>query len=268
MKNIILGTGLSSAKSEEGLLSVCRTAMKSGITRFDTAPSYKTEEVLSKVLHKCAEEFQLTRGDYYLQTKIDPIQIYNDNIDIYFRDKLRLMRMEYVDALLIHWPVTKYFRSTWNAMQRLKADGLTREIGICNLRCAQMHELEQEGIIPAIIQIERHPLNIFDREVDFCKKHKIWLQDYSPLCKMHPRLKESETIQRIAKNHNRDTGQIILRWHLDTGATPIFTTTKPARIDQYSNIFDFHLTEDEIKAISNHNCNHKLYLESLICPGY
>lgn len=268
IKNIIFGTGVSSSKDEKGLLSVCWEAMKSGITKFDTAPSYKTEEVLSKVLRKCAADLGMRRENYYIQTKIDPIQMYNGKIEEYFREKLAIMQLDYVDALLVHWPVKNYFKRTWTEMQKLKAVGLTKEIGICNLRYTQMCELEKEGIIPAIIQIERHPLNTFEREVAFCQRHNIWLQDYSPLCKMHTKIRECDNVKKIAKTHNRDIGQIILRWHLDTGATPIFTSTKTQRVGLYSNIFDFHLSKEEIEDISGLNCNHKLYLESLVCPGY
>ena len=123
-------------------------------------------------------------------------------------------------------------------------------------------------IIPEILQIERHPLNTFDKEVKWCHANGVWLQDYSPLCKMHPRIQEDEKLNSIARNHNKELGQIILRWHLDTGATPIFTSKSPERIKLYSQLFDFCLSKDEIDTISRTNCNHKLYLESLICPGF
>ena len=85
---------------------------------------------------------------------------------------------------------------------------------------------------------------------------------------MHPRISENIELRNIAQKHNRNVGQIILRWHIDSGAYPVFTSTKPERIIQYSQLDDFSLTQDEINIISSLNCNHKLYLESLVCPGF
>ena len=139
---------------------------------------------------------------------------------------------------------------------------------ICNLRINHLQELKVAHIIPEILQIERHPLNIFDKEVLFCKENDIVLQDYSPLCKMHPKLKESVLLRALADKYQKDIGQIILKWHINTGAIPIFTSTKPQRISLYAHLDDFDLEEFELSIISSLNDNYKLYLESLVCPGF
>ncbi len=267
-KSLIFGSGASACKDYSGLLAVCRTALGNGITSFDTAPSYRTEEIISKAVRQVANETGLTREDYQIQTKIDPIQMFEGRVVEYFKRKLDAMSLDYVDALLIHWPVLNYLERTWDDMQCLKEHGLTKQIGICNLRISNLEEFYDKGTIPEILQIERHPLNTFEREIEFCKKYSITIQDYSPLCKMHPRIRESKALQEIADRHHCDIGRLILRWHIDTGATPIFTSTKPERVSLYAQTEEIQkLDEDEIKIISSLNCNHKLYLESLICPG-
>ena len=267
-KYLIFGSGASACKDLEGLRAVCRSAMSHGILQFDTAPSYKTEEVLSKAVSLCGQELGITREAYFIQTKIDPIQMYNGNVEEYFKGKLSQMNLDYVDSLLIHWPLQNYFMQTWESLQWLKENMYVKQIGICNLRVRHLKELYGKGIIPDILQIERHPLNIFEEERAFCERHNILLQDYSPLCKMHPRISENVEVRNIAKKYNCNVGQVILRWHIDTGAFPVFTSTKPARVEQYSHVEDFSLTQNEIEIISSLNCNHKLYLESLICPGF
>ncbi len=267
-KQLIFGSGVSSHKDLTGLVEVCRAAIENDIREFDTAPSYRTEEVLCSALKTCLNDLGLQREDIKIQTKIDPIQMYNGGVEDYFKDKLSKMRLDYVDSLLIHWPVHDYFLRTWQSMLRLKDAGYTRKLGICNLRLAHLQELESVGIIPEILQIERHPLNTFPAEVAFCKEHGIMLQDYSPLCKMHPRIKDSATLREVAEHHGKDIGQVVLRWHIDTGATPIFTSTKASRIALYSHVDEFTLSHGEIETISHLNVNHKLYLESLVCPGF
>ena len=237
-------------------------------TKFDTAPSYRTEEIISSALLEIGKELGLHRENWYIQTKIDPIQMYEGRVVEYFKDKLLSMKLEYVDCLLIHWPLKKYLQKTWDEIQELKAEGLTRKIGICNLRITHLVNLWENGIKPEILQIERHPLNIFQKENVFCQEHDIELQDYSPLCKMHPLLKNSATLDDIAAKYGKNIGQIILRWHIDTDATPIFTTKNTKRLQEYSDIDNFVLEQSDIDKISSLNINHKLYLESLVCPGF
>lgn len=267
-KKIIFGSGLSSHKDLKGLCQVCEVALEYGIKDYDTAPSYRTEALLSKALSACAKKLGLNRSDYSIQTKIDPIHMYNGKVEEYFENKLKEMQLEYIDALLIHWPLDKYLHDTWTSLVKLKEKGLTRRIGICNLRIRHLEKLASEGITPEIVQIERHPLNTFRNEAEWCVKNDVILQDYSPLCKMHPAIRDNSCIKAIAEKYGKNTGQIILRWHIDTGAIPVFTSKSTERIKQYSELFDFKLSQGDIEAIYDINCNHKLYLESLICPEF
>lgn len=267
-KPLIFGTGLSSGKDYETLLECCSKAVDCGILSFDTAPSYRTEGVLGQVLADIRNEKQIDRSSLHIQTKIDPIQMYEGEIRKHVDKVLPIMQLEYLDCLLIHWPVYKYFRKTWESLERLKDDGITRSIGVCNLRECHLKELKGIGIIPNVLQIERHPLNIFEAERRFCEQNGIILQDYSPLCKMHPLLKESKELAEIAERHDCGIGEVILCWHIQTGAIPIFTSTKPSRIEGYASIEKIVLTESELATVSAQNINHKLYLESLICPGF
>ena len=268
VKPLIFGSGASSFKGEEDLLKVCEIAIDQGIFCFDTAPSYKTEEVLSRCLSKIAVKRGVEREQLSIQTKIDPIQMYRGKIEEYFHQKLKKMHLDYVDVLLVHWPVQKYFMKTWEEMNRLKEKGQAKKLGICNLRVPHLKELESKGIIPEVLQIERHPLNTFTEEKNYCIEKGIELQDYSPLCKMHPLLKESLMLKCLSEKYNKCIGNIILRWHIDTGAMPIFTSKNPSRIEDYSTVDSYTLSSEDIIKIEALNINHKLYLESLVCPGF
>lgn len=265
-KSIIFGSGVSSFKDFKGLTKVCEAALSNDILSFDTAPSYHTEDTLTKALFTVCNTHGLKREDIYIQTKIDPIQMYKGNITEYFKNKLRSMRLDYVDGLLVHWPVFNYLDKTWEELESLKETGYAKEIGICNLRIQHLEELKDKK--PDILQIERHPLNTFERETEFARNNGIKLQDYSPLCKMHPIIKKSEVIKKLSAKYKVSEGLLTLRWHLDTGGIPIFTSKKPERIKEYSNIDKISLSPEECNMISQLNINHKLYIESLVCPGF
>lgn len=268
MKSLVFGSGASSYKDINSLKHITTIAIDNGIKAFDTAPSYHTEEMLAEAVLSVAKSKSIDRNDLYFQTKIDPIQMYNGQVEEYFQSKLELMHLDYVDALLIHWPVHNYFINTWEELIKIKDHGLARKIGVCNLRLPHLKELKGIGVIPDILQIERHPLNTFSEEVFFCKENGITLQDYSPLCKMHPLLKDNMVLKALSEKYGKSVGLIILRWHVDTGSIPVFTSKNEKRVEEYSQIDQFCLSKEDCDKIESININHKLYLESLICPGF
>lgn len=269
-KSLIFGTGASSSKDYDSLRKHIRTCLKCGIMSFDTAPSYRTEKILGIVIVDLLSELSLQRKDISIQTKIDPQQMQEGKLFIlkHIDRMITEMGCEYFDSLLIHWPVPAYFKDTWEAICDAHQNKLVKRTGICNLRLRHLHDYLSLAKRPDIVQVERNPLRTCLREIDFCQKNGIEFQAYSPLCKMDSRISESKAIQRIATKYKKSVGQIVMRWHIDTGCIPVFTSQKEERIKEYSDIFDFELLPDEIADISSHNVNYKMYLESIVCPGF
>lgn len=265
---LIFGTGASAPKSQEHLYNIVKAALCYGIYRYDTAPSYKTEKILGTALRTCMKEMDIKRENLFIQTKIDAWQMQNGNIENFVDKVLCDMGIVYLDSLLVHWPVPEYMDETWYEISKLKEVSKVQKIGVCNVRIRQLYEYEKYDIKPDIIQIERHPLRVCQEEIDYCHANNLSVQCYSPLCKMHPRFRENMVVRDIAEKYRKSVGQVILRWHIDTGVCPIFTSTKLSRIEEYSQIFDFSLSEEEICEISSLNENYKMYLESLAAPGF
>ena len=266
---LIFGTGVSSSKDYDGLKKVIRSAMESGILAFDTAPSYGTEEVLGRILKELSDEMEIGREKLFIQTKIDAWQMQESdgNIEKYVEFAMKLLGVDYIDSLLIHWPVPEYFNKTWESFEKLKNDGVVRKTGICNIRLRHLKKYEEQGMLPNIIQIERNPLRTCEKEIDFCHNHGIEVQAYSPLCKMDERLRNSRILKAVSQKYGKSLGQTVLRWHIDTGVTPVFTSKKPERVKEYSGISDFKLSGEDIRKISSMNIDYKMYLESVPCPG-
>ena len=268
--NLIFGTGASSAKEYAELLKLVESAMHCNIRRFDTAPSYGTEEILARVIANVARSLGRAKEEFAIQTKIDAWQMQesNGNVKKYVDDILCKMQMDYIDTLLIHWPVPDYFDVTWETFFALKEAKIVNKIGICNVRMRQLEKLKKQNCLPQIIQIERNPLLTCEKEIEFCKENNLIVQAYSPLCKMHEKIGKSKELLNLAEKYQKNVGQIVLRWQLDTGVIPVFTSRKSSRIQEYSNIFDFSLSESDIEIVSNLNINYKMYLESVACPGF
>ena len=267
--DMFLGTGVSFTSIEKDAESVIEAALVSGVRHFDTAPSYNTESLLGKLLYKICNDKGIHREEIFIQTKIDAIQMQDcldKKIKYFVEDALNKLKTDYLDSVLIHWPIPEYLDRTWHQLESLKQSNLVKNIGICNVRMRQLIMLLDYR--PDIIQIERHPLNTFFDEVNFCIENAICVQAYSPLCKMDNRIKNNMTIKKIGEKYHKSISQIVLRWHLDTGVIPVFTTSKPERIFEHISIDDFSLDKDEIEEINAINQDYKIYLESISCPGF
>ncbi|MFV0590283.1 MAG: aldo/keto reductase family protein [Draconibacterium sp.] len=250
------------------IVSIC---IENGFTGFDTAPSYGNEESLGKAIHESMHEQSLKRENIYLIDKIDAWQMQKTSgkVTQFVDDALLKLKTEYLDLLLIHWPIPNYFENTWDTLIDLYSRGKTKAIGICNVNERHLiHITKQSGFIPHVVQIERHPLRTDQNTVNFNRENNILTQSYSPLFRMMEPLRSSKIINKIAQKYNKNIGQIIMRWHIDTDSVPVFMTSKEYRIKEYADIFNFRLEAAEIESISSLNCNHKIFLESVGCPGY
>ena len=265
---MILGTFQNN--NYHDLLHVVDSAFQHGCYAFDTAPSYGTETDLGRALTYCMEKYSVNRSEVFVSDKVDAWQMIEGNGDVrkYLVEALNKMKLQYFDVVWIHWPIPEFIEPTWRCLQDMQTTGLIREIGICNVRVRHLEKLQKSHICPKQIQIERHPLRVCQQEMDFCQSHGIDVYSYSPICRMHRDLKESAFLKQLVAKYNKNIGQIILRWHLDTDSTPIFMSKNPKRVADNLNVFDFTLEKDEVKAISSLNQNYKIFLESWGCPGF
>lgn len=262
--------GTYQCDSDLTLLNIVRESFDSGIYAFDTAPSYKTEELLGRALMMAMQEYRITREQLFITDKIDAWQMRQNKGDVrsFVYNALKKLNTDYIDVMFIHWPIPEYIERTWESLLQCKEDGLICESGICNVRVRHLLEWKQLGFEPACIQIERHPLRTCNQEMEYCLENNIKVFSYSPLGRMLPAIRESDALQAIAAKYNKDIAQIILRWHLDTNACPVFTSTKAGRIKSNTNVSDFYLSLEEIKQVDSLNINHKIFLESWGCPGF
>lgn len=161
---------------------------------------------------------------------------------------------------------TRYFTEnvtlvdTWKAMEKLVDLKLTRSIGVSNFSPSEIDEiLKIARIKPAVNQIEVHPyLNQHDMR-EYCAHHNICITSYCPLSNLNRENERAEdvsalynpVIQEIAKSKNRTTAQVIIRWHLQNGLSPIPKTVTPARLIENAQVFDFALSDNEMRQIDH-----------------
>ncbi len=162
------------------------------------------------------------------------------------------MKLDYVNLLLIHWPIERAFFDTWAALEELKKQGLTRSIGVSNYQIIHLQYLAtQAHEMPVVNQVERHPRLNQKPLIEYDHQHGIVTQAWSPLGR--GTILTNPILEKIAKKHGKSPAQIVLRWHLQSGVAFIPKSVHEARIKQNIDIYNFSLTAEEMAAIDGLN---------------
>ncbi len=144
----------------------------------------------------------------------------------------------------MHWPVNDLYNQTWQAMEKIYANGQAKAIGVCNFNVERMSDLlDHAKITPAINQIEFNPKIHQPAIVNFCQQHGIQMEAWSPLG--NGRLLHEPIIEKIAHSHQKNLAQIELRWAIQHDLIVIPKTTHPDRMKENADIFDFDLSPEE-----------------------
>lgn len=243
-----LGMGVWKVNNS-GASQAVQWALKHGYKAIDTAKQYGNEAGVGEGLQKGFADNGLKREDIFLTTKIfNGDQGYQSTLDN-FEGQLKRLQTDYVDLLLIHWPVDGTYLETWRALETIYKGGKARAIGVSNFNIERLKDILQHcSIKPAVNQMEYHPLC---QEVDiknFCDENNIHLEAWSPLgggsVLGDPRLK------KIADKYDKSVAQVILRWDLQNGIITIPKSVHEERIVQNADVYDFELSDADMKEIN------------------
>ena len=235
-----------------------QAALGSGYRHIDTAAAYGNERQVGQAVHSS----DLNRSEIFLETKIWISDYGYDETLHGFEKSARKLGVNQIDLLILHQPLPSAFDRTleaYRALETLLADGKVRAIGVSNFMVAHLATLlDRATVVPAVNQIEVHPY-FAQREVqDFGAEHGILTQAWSPIGGItfyrdgsHGSTLNDPVIGDIATAHGKSPAQVMLRWGLQQGRSVIPKSTKPSRIAENINVFDFELSADELTAIDD-----------------
>jgi 2,5-diketo-D-gluconate reductase A len=226
---------------------VVKHALRTGYRSIDTAAAYKNEEGVGEAIAGSG----LDRDDVFITTKLANDNHGHDAALRALDESLRKLGMDYVDLYLIHWPRPSEgkFVETWRAFAEAKQAGRARSIGVSNFRVQDIEAIvDATGVAPAVNQIELHPRFQQSELRREHAKHGILTEAWSPLGQGE--LIDDETISEIASSNDRTPAQVILRWHIQLGNVVIPKSATPERIDENFRVFDFELSDDDMRAIA------------------
>ena len=220
-------------------------ALECGYRLVDTAENYGNERGVGRGLRAST----IPREDVFVTTKFNKQWHGVDLVADAYQHSLERLGLEYVDLLLIHWPNPDQDRyvAAWEGLGRLLEAGRVRAIGTSNFKSTHLQRImEATGVQPDVNQVQLSPMVSRSAIREYDAFHGIVTEAWSPLGGLGPTVLSDPTIVELAERYARTPAQIVLRWHMELGVVAVPRSTKPERIKQNIDVFDFQLTSSDM----------------------
>jgi len=230
-------------------------ALRAGYRHIDTAMAYRNEVSVGQAI----KDSKIKREDVFITTKL-PAEIKGyEETRTAFESSLERLGVSYIDLYLIHAPKPwgtegdgmNYMDqniASWKAFEKLYKEGKIRSIGVSNFTPNHLRVLmEKTEIVPMANQILVNPNHIPRENIEFCKKHNILIEAYSPLAT--GRIFANEDLEEIALRYNRTVAQVCIRWSFQNGLLPLPKSVTASRIEENLHIFDFEIKKEDMEKI-------------------
>ena len=246
----LLGLGVYKLPDDVQAEAAITSAISAGYRMIDTASVYKNEESVGLAIARCG----VPRKDLFITSKIWNTAQRLGDVQGAFSRSLDRLKLSYVDLCLIHWPVPGCYLSTWKELEKILESGRALSIGVSNFDIRHLEELRKiSGIIPAVNQIECHPLCYPSELIEYCKAFGIQVQAYAPLAR--GAYFDNDVMCVLGTKYARTPAQIGLRWAVQKGISVIPKSSNPERIRSNGNIFDFNIEDEDMAIIDTLNEN-------------
>jgi methylglyoxal/glyoxal reductase len=244
----VLGLGVYQSPPGQITQSAVSAALDIGYRHVDTARIYDNESDVGKAL----KQTRTARNEIFVTTKLwNSDQGYDSTLRA-CKESLRRLGVSSLDLYLIHWPVPKLRTESWKAMSELLKNGKCRAIGVSNFTIEHLEELlENTDVVPVVNQVEFHPFLYQKKLMEYCRNKGIQLEAYAPLTRgerlNHP------VVLEVARGHSKTPAQVLIRWSLQHGNVVIPKSVKPERIRENSKIFDFNISDLDMRKLDSLN---------------
>jgi len=263
-----LGFGCAMVEGEEQE-TVVHAALEAGFRLFDNASLYGNEEGIGRALRSGG----VPRNELFISSKLRNKEQGYDLALKGFAGSLERLGLDYLDLYLIHWPMPRHglFCETWRALERLYEEGAVRAVGVSNFEAHHLAVLLREcAVRPMVNQVEFNPYLAVKPLREYCAREGIQVEAWFPLGgpageglgpKVHTDripLLQNPTILDVAANRARTPAQIVLRWELQSGVIPLPKSSRPERIRENYDVFDFRLGVEEMRRIDLLDCDGRM----------
>ena len=246
------GFGVFQVRDKEECKRSVLEAIKAGYRLIDTAAAYTNEDAVGKAVKEAIREGICTREELFITSKmwVQDMKDY-DSAKKAIDASLQKSGLEYLDLYLLHQAMGDYF-SAYRAMEDAYKEGKLKAIGVSNF---YPHTLVNfcsfVEILPMVNQVELHPFFAQPHALEIMKEYHVQAEAWAPLGGGRYDAFNNEVLKEIASKHNKNIGQVMLRWNVQRGVVVIPKSTHVERIQENIDIWDFALSEEEMNQISS-----------------
>ena len=245
VKMPLLGFGVYMMTDLEECEKSVLHAIETGYRLLDTSSAYFNEEAVGRAIKKSG----IPREELFVTAKLWIQDAGYENAKAGFETSLQKLGLDYLDLYLIHQPCGDCY-SSWRAMTELYQEGRIRAIGVCNFNSDRLVDFVMNNELPpAINQVEFHPYFQQKKAEEIMREYDVQMEAWSPLGHGGKGILENDVLVSIGKRYGKTPAQIILRWDIERGIATIPKSVRKERIEENFDVFDFHLTTEEITAI-------------------
>ena len=241
----ILGFGVFQipvAETKQAVLD----AIAAGYRHFDTAQAYANEREVGQAI----AESGLPREEFFITSKVWLDNYGYEKARQSVLDSLEKMGLDYLDLMLLHQPFSDYY-GAYRALEDLYRVGKLRAIGVSNFYPDRLSDLAAfTEITPQVNQVETHPFNqqIFAQEN--MEKNKVQIESWATFAEGRNGIFTNPVLEEIGRKYGKSTAQIMVRWQVQRGIVCLTKTVKPERMRENLDVFDFELSDEDMKAIA------------------
>lgn len=253
----IEGFGVFQIPDAQQCEEVTYNAIKTGYRLIDTAAAYMNEEAVGKAIRRAIADGIVKREDLFVVSKLWVQDMKNEETAAQgIETSLKKLDIGYIDLYLEHQAMGDYF-AAWRAMEKAYKDGRLRAIGVANFYPFMLENLiETVDVKPAVDQIELHPF--FQREADlkYLRENDIRPMAWGPLDEGRNNIFRHPVLSKIGEKYGKSPAQVALRWNIDRGVIVIPKSVHVERMKQNIDLFDFRLSEEDMKEIAKLDLGH------------
>ena len=235
-------------------------AIKVGYRSIDTAQSYFNEAEVGDAISEAIEDGLVKREDLFITTKVWIDNYGYEKCKKSVMESLNKLKTDYIDLVLLHQPFSDYY-GAYRALEDLYEEGKIRAIGVSNFYPDRLSDicLFERKVIPAVNQVEVNPLNAEFKAQENMEKYGVHIEAWAPFGEGRNGLFTNEVLVNIGKKYNKSAAQVMLRWLIQRGVIIACKSTHLERMEENFNVFDFCLSEDDMKNIGELDTNESLF---------
>lgn len=239
-----LGFGVFQMDDGNEVEGAVQAALDVGYRSIDTAAVYRNERGTGAAIRNS----DVPREEIFLTTKVWNSEQRNGRVLAAFEESLERLGTDYVDLYLVHWPVAGHYQATWKVMEEIYRSGRAKAIGVSNFQINHLKDILADcEVVPAVNQIEYHPYLGQVELLQLCNDNGIIVEAWSPLMQGH--IVNVPLANALGEKYGKTAAQIALRWNLQHGVITIPKSSRPSRIAENADIFDFEISAEDMQQL-------------------